>query len=297
MISGHSQHKAVRRRGLSDDEVLAVNALVARCNQYEGLNLTLYLEHAHDHPGHEANQILYYDDGELVGILTLQPGDPIEVSLAVHPDHRRQGIGRALLDAARAECVGRGLSQWYLVCERVSQSGRGFVNAVGGRYHYSEYRMKFEHTGERLVPSQLGSIHLHQADATEVEVLARLIATSFGRTEERVRQRVLRELQKPTHRYFIATLQGQPVGSLGVAQPGQHPYIIGFGVLPEHRGRGYGRQMLEGIVRTLVAEGTERILIEVATDNEQALSLYRSCGFEEMTSYGYYLAELSPVTQ
>ncbi len=269
---------------------------MARCNQYEGLNLTLYLERAHDHHGHEANQFLYYANGELVGILTLQPGDPIEVSLAVHPDHRRQGIGRTLLDAARTECMGRGLSRWYLVCERASQTGRGFVTTVGGRYRYSEYRLKFEHRGERLAPSRSGSIHLHRADATEVEVLARIIATSFGRPEERVHQRVLRELQEPTHRYFIATLQGQPVGSLGVAKTGQHPYIIAFCVLIEHRGRGYGRQMLEGIVRTLVAEGTERILIEVATDNEQALSLYQSCGFEEMTSYGYYLAELSSVT-
>ncbi len=297
MIREPSQHKALPRRGLTNDELRAVDSLVARCNQHEGLNLTLYLERADEHAGDETNQFLYFADRELIGILTLQPGDPIEVSLAVHPDHRRQGIGRTLLDAARMECMGRGVSRWYLVCERGSQAGRGFVDAMGGRYRYSEYRMAFEQTGEEFAPPPSGSIHLHQADATEVEVLTRMIATSFGRREEQVRERVLRHLQAPTHRYYIATLEAQPVGSLGVAKTGQYPYIIAFCVLREHRGQGYGRQMLEGIVRTLVTEGIERILIEVATDNEQALSLYRSCGFKEMTSYGYYLAELSSVTQ
>jgi len=163
---------------------------------------------------------------------------------------------------------------------------------MGGRYHFSEYRMKFEREGRRPAPAAQ-EVFLHRVDATEVDVLARLIATSFGRNADRVRQRVLQDLQKSTHRYFVAILNGQPIGSLGVAHVGLYPYIIAFGVLPEHRGRGYGRQMLETIVSILVAEGMGRILIEVATDNEQALSLYRSCGFQVMTAYDYYLGELS----
>lgn len=283
-------HGVVARRGLTDPEFLGVGALAARCNQHEGLNLTFYLEHAESHPA-QANQFLYCDDGEPVGVLTLQPGDPIEACLAVHPEHRRKGIGQKLLDAARAECIKRKLSRWYLVCEGTSQSGRAFVDAVGGRYWDSEYRMKFERGKAPLASTRPGAIRLHRADATEVGVLVSLMATSLGRAEDRVRERVLQDLQKPTHRFFIATLQGQPVGSLGVATPGQYPYIVAFGVLPDFRGRGYGRQMLEEVVSILLAEGTQRILIEVETENEHALSLYRSCGFEKITSFGYYLME------
>ncbi len=287
---GRRLHGVVARRGLIDPEFLGVGVLAARCNQHEGLNLTFYLEHAESHPAH-ANQFLYYDAAEPVGVLTLQPGDPIEVCLAVHPEHRRKGIGQQLLDAAKAECIKRKLSRWYLVCEGPSQSGRAFVDAMGGRYWNSEYRMKFERGKAPLVSTRPGALRLHRADATEIGVLVSLMATSLGRAEDRVRERVLQDLQKPTHRFFIATLQGQPVGSLGVVTPGQYPYIVAFGVLPDLRGRGYGRQMLEEVVSILLAEGTQRILIEVETENEHALSLYRSCGFQEITSFGYYLMD------
>ncbi len=64
--------------------------------------------------------------------------------------------------------------------------------------------------------------------------------------------------------------------------------ITAVGVLPAHRGRGYGRQMLADVVAMLLGEGWERITIEVATDNTNALRLYESCGFRVTTAYSYY---------
>jgi ribosomal protein S18 acetylase RimI-like enzyme len=46
--------------------------------------------------------------------------------------------------------------------------------------------------------------------------------------------------------------------------------------------------MLLQTVDQLVAEKWPRILIEVATDNPNALGLYKSCGFQVTTQYGYY---------
>jgi GNAT superfamily N-acetyltransferase len=73
------------------------------CNRHEGLRLPLML-------GEPARQFGYYAGGELIGYFELvATGGPVmEGSGMVHPDHRRGGIGRALIEAARADRGERG---------------------------------------------------------------------------------------------------------------------------------------------------------------------------------------------
>ncbi|MBI3966516.1 MAG: hypothetical protein HY329_12860 [Chloroflexi bacterium] len=47
-------------------------------------------------------------------------------------------------------------------------------------------------------------------------------------------------------------------------------------------------------VKTLLAsESWKRVLIEVETRNQNALGLYRSCGFREVTTYDFYRVPLA----
>jgi ribosomal protein S18 acetylase RimI-like enzyme len=50
-------------------------------------------------------------------------------------------------------------------------------------------------------------------------------------------------------------------------------------VLPEHRGRGVGRRLLEEIERRARARGSSKITLEVHSANEGAIRLYRRFGF------------------
>jgi ribosomal protein S18 acetylase RimI-like enzyme len=74
---------------------------------------------------------------------------------------------------------------------------------------------------------------------------------------------------------------------LRVATHEENVYINTFSILPELRGRGYGRQMLTQIVRLLSGEG-KPVLLEVEAENQNALSLYLSCGFEQINAYRYW---------
>jgi ribosomal protein S18 acetylase RimI-like enzyme len=58
-------------------------------------------------------------------------------------------------------------------------------------------------------------------------------------------------------------------------------YDSGTGTIPEFRRRGAGRAMFEFMIPILRRRGTEQILLEVITDNEKAINLYRALGFEE----------------
>ena len=86
----------------------------------------------------------------------------------------------------------------------------------------------------------------------------------------------------------MAVVNGQVVGKVHTHLHDGEGWISGLGVLPEHRRRGYGRAMLRLAVASLAAQRPGTIALEVATENDGALSLYRSCGFEVVTGYDYY---------
>ena len=74
-------------------------------------------------------------------------------------------------------------------------------------------------------------------------------------------------------------------------------FIHSLAVTPGLRGRGFGRAILDGVVQGLIADGDEPILLEVETQNRQALSLYRDCGFREISTYRYYHLETDTLCQ
>ena len=69
---------------------------------------------------------------------------------------------------------------------------------------------------------------------------------------------------------------------------GKSVYIRGFEIVPERRRRGYGRQLLAAALQAMLLEGCRQFALDVATDNVQALSLYKACGFREANVYDYY---------
>jgi len=58
-----------------------------------------------------------------------------------------------------------------------------------------------------------------------------------------------------------------------------HRGSLGMGVLPEFRGKGIGRRLLEATLAAAHLKGLARIDLEVRQDNVAAVSLYQSVGF------------------
>jgi ribosomal protein S18 acetylase RimI-like enzyme len=273
-------------RVVTDADATAARALVAACNRHEGLDLAVNLDRSA--VGEPANQFVCHEDHTLVGIATLEPQQEIEACVAVHPGHRRRGIGRRLLDAIKTQTRERGRRSCLLVCEEASASGRGFVTTAGARYRNAEHRMRLHtaHTGVSSIPRT--ALRLEHAQPVHLEAIGRILAASFGSDPVHEQQRVVGDLRKPTHRYFVATLGGEPVGTFGVVIAEGRVYIIGFGILPAFRGRGHGRTMLRDAIELLTRERWREIYLEVATENEPAVALYRSAGFGVTSTYGFY---------
>ena len=56
--------------------------------------------------------------------------------------------------------------------------------------------------------------------------------------------------------------------------------ILSIGVAPEWQRRGIGRHMAEGLVRAARRAEVKRLFLEVAADNDAAITLYEGLGFK-----------------
>lgn len=287
-------HGPVGKPALDPRDRAAVARLIALCNAHDGLDLKLDLDAAPAEPdgpdNQQANHFLRDADGEIAGYCAIDPADPIELCGAVHPNHRRRGLGRALLAAATAECRRRGRTRAYLLCEDASAAGRAFVAAAGGVLDFSEHRMEL---GARPAqPPSDDSLQLERAGPAGVDTLARVQASAFGDPEDERRERIAAEIDQPHVSFYLARLNGAPAGSLKLLVADGRASIYAFGVVPEYRRRGLGRRMLDGAIDLLHADGLTRIGLEVETDNAPAIALYRDRGFHVTTTYGYYRLDL-----
>jgi ribosomal-protein-alanine N-acetyltransferase len=60
---------------------------------------------------------------------------------------------------------------------------------------------------------------------------------------------------------------------------GEEAEIVSLGVLPDHRRCGIGSAILDAVWGEALLRGAERVVLEVASDNEAARALYAGRGF------------------
>jgi ribosomal protein S18 acetylase RimI-like enzyme len=284
------KHGVVGVAALDADEHTVIETLLAACNQHEQVELPINLGSIDPDAAQSStpDQFLAYDHGTLIGYARVDGWSEPELCGMVHPDHRRRGVGRSLLSAAQHECARHGLKHLTLVCDERSASGKAFVGGVGAQFYNAEYRMQLDPAAiDRSLPRH-DTLRLQPATADDIAVLTMIQAAAFGDPEAEVRQHVIRGLGLSNRQYLIGLLDEQPIGMLRLGRYRDEADITAFGVLPAYQGRGYGRQMLVDALDILLAEPWPRIMIDVLTDNDNALKLYRNCGFREVSTYGYY---------
>lgn len=92
-----------------------------------------------------------------------------------------------------------------------------------------------------------------------------------------------RELTSPHNHYVGARVGDTLVGYAGISRLGRTPpyehEVHTIGVDPAYQGQGIGRRLL---VELLTFAGGGVVYLEVRTDNEAAIGLYTSVGFEQI---------------
>ena len=92
------------------------------------------------------------------------------------------------------------------------------------------------------------------------------------------------EFSAPTRHFVVAIDESQDIiGYAGVFAPGQaEADILTVGVVPEHRGKGIAKALLELITDWAKAQGSIAMMLEVKIDNPEAIGLYESLGYSKL---------------
>lgn len=288
----------IKKQILTEAQVTEIEQLAHICNSYENLRMRIGWIRLRPQQREEIsdahfNDFLFYEDGILAGYLVLDDHSATakEMTGMVHPDYRRRGIFTALLATAKEECRERGILELILVCEESSRSGQTFVAAVGAHCDTSEYLMVLGtfHEKKRFDDR----LTFRRANESDLEALVTILMDGFNEPEEEVKSSILESFDEPYCDFYLATLgeaspgRKEPVGCLKLFEMQDEVGIYGFVVRSTYRGRGYGRQILEETIHSIQARSQKQIMLEVDTQNTNALGLYRSSGFKETTTYDY----------
>jgi ribosomal protein S18 acetylase RimI-like enzyme len=282
---------------LSTQQVSQVRALAGVCEARDGYSMEARLDYGTLETQCEvpSSDVLWYENGQLVGFAGMYGyGDPskVEATILVHPDFRRRGIGRHMARVVVRECQKRGVRRLLLVVPQESREGPEFARVTGTRHSHSEYTMDLDMTRIPSFETMPDPVELRPAGAEDVPVMAAIVASAFAEPVQEEEQALVRLMKDPTRTTYLAAQDGRPVGVIQSAVSEGRTFIVHFAVRPDMQGRGIGRQMLMAIVRGLLNSGGKWITIEVETENQNALSLYRRCGFVTINATDYELLEL-----
>lgn len=92
--------------------------------------------------------------------------------------------------------------------------------------------------------------------------------------------------QRPRSRYFVAELDGQLVGGSGIYHtdglPGDTVELARVYLVPEARGRGLGRHLIELCLAAAAEQGFRRVYLETVPELVEAVPLYEKLGFRRL---------------
>lgn len=85
---------------------------------------------------------------------------------------------------------------------------------------------------------------------------------------------------RPGSEVLAARLEGRLVASVLVGHDGHRGTVYYVSVCPEHRGRGYGRDVMRAAEAWLSARGVWKLNLLIRAENEAARDFYAALGYE-----------------
>jgi predicted GNAT family acetyltransferase len=260
------------------------------CRQLDNHTGTISLDSSFNFRQDLKNVFLLYDQNKLVSVLSIfaPTRQEAEITAFTIPAYRKKGCFKMLFEEAAAEIKRCGLKEILFVCEPSSLSGLAVLKKLNAHYYFTEYSMKY--IEPPLTPAAKSSARgiLVEAKAESIKEIVAMREKTFGDCHDDAKAIVSNTFESKKRAQYIFSSLGQNVGIVTVCYEDASASIHGFGIIPEHRGKGLGKEMLLQVTRNLFSEGCKDIIIEVDSKNQVAFELYKMCGFKVTVSSDYF---------
>ena len=276
---------------LNDHQLLEAKALIAVCQNYDGTFREPYLSNMLNFDPNMPAFFLYYEKGELVGLLTVYADDQdVEVAILVHPNHRRQGIARALFTSFEKETASFPIRSVTFQTERIFlERHPDFVSNWG--LVEDEDTETWLGKDRRPYPlEKLSNLEVLLADSSYQAQISQLKFQAFSEEHESrevVDRYVAEALKDPESRLYILLKDGQVIGTCTVDLSSDTNYFYGLAISEPERGKGYGSYLAKYLVNQLIEQNDKEFQIAVEDSNVGAKRLYEKIGFVKQTQVVY----------
>ena len=279
------------RNKLSQDELSEAKKLINCCQAYDGTYRDPYLSNMLNFNPDMPAFFLYYEKGELVGLLTVYADDQdVEVAILVHPNHRRQGIARALYRSFQKETASYPIESVTFQTERVFlERHPDFVNNWG--LVEDEETETWLGKDRRPYPlATVSNLDVLLADRSYQDQISQLKFQAFSEeheSKEVVDRYVAKALKDPESRLYILLKNDQVIGTCTVDLSSNTNYLYGLAIAKLERGQGYGSYLARSLVNKLIEQNDKEFQIAVEDSNVGAKRLYEKIGFVKQTQVVY----------
>lgn len=276
---------------LNDHQLLEAKALIAICQKYDGTFRDPYLSNMLNFDPDMPAFFLYYEKGELVGLLTIYADDQdVDVAILVHPNYRRQGIARALYESFEKETASYPIESVTFQTERIFLENHPDFASNWGLVEDDETETWL---GKDRRPYPLvndSNLEVVLADRSYQDQISQLKFEAFSEEHESrevVDRYVAKALKDPESRLYILLKNDQVIGTCTVDLSSNTNYFYGLAIAELERGKGYGSYLAKSLVNQLIAQNDKEFQIAVEDSNVGAKRLYEKIGFVKQTQVVY----------
>lgn len=240
---------------LTSNQYNDARELIGKCRLEDGTRGVSFLEpELNDDMTFPCFYMMYRGD-TLVSFLSVFMPDENQCEIYGNtlPEYRNKGYFKRLWKEALTHIQEWGIENVFFVNEPESVSGQAVLKELGAVHDRTEYLMSYDMS---VKPEPAGKLEITYSKDDNTEIYG----TYVGNT---------------------------PIGSCKVEFTRTHAVIYDFQILPEHRGNGYGTEMLLMILKHLMEEEVSKILLHVSGANTAAHAMYSHHGFvsEEQLDY------------
>jgi len=276
---------------LTDHQLLEAKALIAICQKYDGTFRDPYLSNMLNFDPDMPAFFLYYEKGELVGLLTVYADDQdVEVAILVHPNHRRQGIARALYGSFETETASYPIESMTFQTERVFLERHPEFASNWGLVEDEETETWLGKDRRPYPLATVSNLDVLLADRSYQDQISQLKFQAFSEEHESrevVDRYVAKALKDPESRLYILLKNGQVIGTCTVDLSSNTNYLYGLAIAELERGKGYGSYLAKSLVNQLIEQNDKAFQIAVEDSNVGAKRLYEKIGFVKQTQVVY----------
>lgn len=276
---------------LNDHQLLEAKALIAICQKYDGTFRDPYLSNMLNFDPDMLAFFLYYEKGELVGLLTVYADDQdVDVAILVHPNHRRQGIARALYGSFEKETASYPIESVTFQTERIFLENHPDFASNWGLVEDDETETWLGKDRRPYPLATISNLEVVLADRSYQDQISQLKFEAFSEeheSKEVVDRYVAKALKDPESRLYILLKNGQVIGTCTVDLSSNTNYLYGLAIAELERGKGYGSYLAKSLVNQLIAQNDKAFQIAVEDSNVGAKRLYEKIGFVTQTQVVY----------